>query len=89
MIWSINRKLFFGFALALAIVIGLGVFAYLGSQNSKNAAEEVARTHRIDGALEELLAAVIGSETAVRAMPGVRRAVHIDCMVPPGHASDR
>ncbi|HET6510809.1 MAG TPA: histidine kinase dimerization/phospho-acceptor domain-containing protein, partial [Candidatus Kapabacteria bacterium] len=66
MVWSISRKLFLGFALALAIVIGLGIFAYIGSQNSRKAAVEVARTHRIDGTLEELYAAIIGSETAVR-----------------------
>ena len=66
MVWSISRKLFLGFALALVIVIGLGIFAYIGSQNSRRAAVEVARTHRIDGTLEELYAAIIGSETAVR-----------------------
>jgi two-component system, sensor histidine kinase and response regulator len=64
--WSINRKLSLGFALSLLIVIGLAIFAYIGSQNARKAAEEVARTRHIDGTLEELVATVIGGETAVR-----------------------
>ncbi|HET6511812.1 MAG TPA: CHASE3 domain-containing protein, partial [Candidatus Kapabacteria bacterium] len=66
MVWSISRKLFAGFALALIIVIGLGVFSYLGSQRARTNAQDVARTHKTRAELEGLIASVVGSETSVR-----------------------
>jgi PAS domain S-box-containing protein len=66
MVWSISRKLFTGFALALVIVIGLGVFSYIGAQRARDSARDVARTHKIKGDLEGLIASLVGSETSVR-----------------------
>jgi methyl-accepting chemotaxis protein len=66
MVWSISRKLFAGFALALIIVIGLGVFSFMGAQRARDTARDVARTHKIKGDLEGLIASLVGSETSAR-----------------------
>jgi len=63
---SLSRKIAFGFALALLILMVIGVVSYRSTVQFAESADIVARSHRIQSLLQATLADVVSAESEAR-----------------------
>ena len=64
--WAIEKKASLAFALALAMLLAVGVISYRSIAGFADAANRVSHTHEVIGKLNDVLATVTDAESAVR-----------------------
>ncbi|MCX7826014.1 MAG: CHASE3 domain-containing protein [Verrucomicrobiae bacterium] len=74
---SLSRKMAFGFALALLILVVMGVVSYRSTIRFAESASEVARSHRIHHLLQAVLADVVSAESEARGYVITENEIHL------------